>query len=329
MSPPRNDPLRPAQPPQSDAHHYTTAASAPYVATLWLRGGLRLTIALPGMGDHVLTGCRGDRGPSRLITVPEPTAASDARAHPATLGARAGLGRSIEGLGLSLRLEKGLGDGTGLGADGAAWLAAALSVAAWAGEAPDTAGLIEAAQTDLGATAPLRGGWQAVVATGLRGGLWFGQPDAPAPQAWTVDLGVIAVMPGEAHGRLPIPEPAAPDPGALRAARQGDLEALQAVLVQPETLHPAWERAFEAARDAGAVCTAVAAGGTSIIALCPHFGQARAVRGAAVAAFGEAGVWSRARSGRPGPAARWWSLDTAAPTGPPPEAGPAGGPAQP
>ena len=282
-------------------HHFEIAAAAPYVATLLLADGMRLSLALPGIGERVLASPLTAGQSSRLELIPpssawsaEPLINPAARAALAQWQAMGGEG------GLALRHEKGLGGETGLGDVTAAVAAGAVAGAALGQGQPDPAKLapwlanltVDTKILDSNTDGP------GPLAATLGGGAVLHGATTPRPVAANADLHIVVILPGQGAAEAPTGAGAEPNAETIRRALiDGQLGTLRTNPSNSAQLDEPWRAAWRAAEDAGAAWSGVAAGGRVLVALVLGKGNATVIKTTAIDAFAAHGVWSRGRAG--------------------------------
>jgi homoserine kinase len=258
-----------------------------------------LGIAVTGLGDKVSAARRAVPG-VRVQEVSDPRIPSDPDRNTAALAALAVLERAeAGGVGLELRIDKGLPLAGGLGGSAASAVAGAVAANAVLGGPLDTDALLECA---IAAEAEIAGRHADNVAPSLLGGavLVLGL-DPPRYARLTVhpSLRLVFVMPSyqvataQARALLPVVverseavAQAAHLASLVVALERGDLELLRTAIVdriaEPGRipLYPGYAEAREAALAAGAVGVAVSGAGPTLLALCTE-DSARAVGEAA------------------------------------------------
>ena len=270
-----------------------------------------LGIAVAGMGDRVVAARAGDAG-VRVLSVSDPRIPCDPRRNTAALAAADVLRRAgASGVGLELRVEKGLPLSGGLGGSAASAVAGASAANALLGGPLGPEELLHAA---LEAEAVVAGRHPDNAAPSLLGGaiLILGiEPLRWARLTVHPSLRLVFATPAygvetaRARAVLPASVPrvdavgqASALAGLVLGLERGDGALLRAAMVdrvaEPSRipLYPGYARAREAALASGAWGVAVSGAGPTLLAIAPE-ASAAAIGSAVVAAYGEAGVEAR------------------------------------
>ena len=270
-----------------------------------------LGIAVAGMGDRVVAARAGDAG-VRVLSVSDPRIPCDPRRNTAALAAADVLRRAgASGVGLELRVEKGLPLSGGLGGSAASAVAGASAANALLGGPHGPEELLHAA---LEAEAVVAGRHPDNAAPSLLGGaiLILGiEPLRWARLTVHPSLRLVFATPAygvetaRARAVLPASVPrvdavgqASALAGLVLGLERGDGALLRAAMVdrvaEPSRipLYPGYARAREAALASGAWGVAVSGAGPTLLAIAPE-ASAAAIGSAVVAAYGEAGVEAR------------------------------------
>jgi len=270
-----------------------------------------LGIAVAGMGDRVVAARAGDAG-VRVLSVSDPRIPCDPRRNTAALAAADVLRRAgASGVGLELRVEKGLPLSGGLGGSAASAVAGASAANALLGGPLGPEELLHAA---LEAEAVVAGRHPDNAAPSLLGGaiLILGiEPLRWARLTVHPSLRLVFATPAygvetaRARAVLPASVPrvdavgqASALAGLVLGLERADGALLRAAMVdrvaEPSRipLYPGYARAREAALASGAWGVAVSGAGPTLLAIAPE-ASAAAIGSAVVAAYGEAGVEAR------------------------------------
>ena len=267
-----------------------------------------LGIAVAGIGDRVRA-ARAGAGGVRVLSVSDPRIPCDPARNTAALAASDVLRRAgAAGIGLELRVEKGLPLSGGLGGSAASAVAGAFAANALLGR---PLGLEELLSAALEAEAVVAGRHPDNAAPSLLGGavvvlgvepLRYARLSVHPSLRLVVATPAYGVETSRARAVLPATVPRA-DAVAQASALAGlvlGLERADGALVRAAMvdrvaepfripLYPGYERAREAALASGAFGVAVSGAGPTLLAIAPA-GQADAVGRAVVAAYGESGV---------------------------------------
>ncbi len=270
-----------------------------------------LGIAVAGMGDRVVAARAGDAG-VRVLSVSDPRIPCDPRRNTAALAAADVLRRAgASGVGLELRVEKGLPLSGGLGGSAASAVAGASAANALLGGPLGPEELLHAA---LEAEAVVAGRHPDNAAPSLLGGaiLILGiEPLRWARLTVHPSLRLVFATPAygvetvRARAVLPASVPradavgqAAALAGLVLGLERGDGALLRTAMVdrvaEPSRipLYPGYARARKAALASGAWGVAVSGAGPTLLAIAPE-ASAAAIGSAVVAAYREAGVEAR------------------------------------
>jgi homoserine kinase len=266
-----------------------------------------LGIAISGAGDRVTAERAGEPG-VRVRHVSDPRVPTDAARNTAALAADAVLRRARAcDSGLVLSIEKGLPLSGGLGGSAASAVAGACAADALLGSGLSREELLECA---LGAEEVVAGRHPDNAAPSLLGGAVLVLSTAPlrfarvsvdpslrlvfATPAYGVETSrARAVLPGTVTRGDAVAQAAALA-GLVLGLERGDGALLRAAIkdriAEPRRipLYPGYERARQAANEAGALGVAVSGAGPTLLALAPA-GAEEAIAGAIVAAYAAAG----------------------------------------
>lgn len=269
-----------------------------------------LGLAVHGLGDWV-TATRVDTPGVHLeaVSAGVPRQATRNTAGVAALETARLAGVDLSRVGISLRVEKGMPVGSGLGSSAASAAAGATAVNALLGSPLTPEALIGPC---VEAEAAVSGRHADNVAPALLGGLVLVRSVTPLDVVRLPvpsGLHVVVVTPdfalGTAEARAALPE-SVPLPALVRntanvaalvaACYTGDLallgRAMEDVVVTPvrARLIPGAEAVLNAARDGGALGASISGAGPSIFALATSQSDARALAPRLVEAFGHAGL---------------------------------------
>jgi homoserine kinase len=267
-----------------------------------------LGIAVAGLGDRVTATLTAGAG-VRVLSVSDPRVPCDPARNTAALAASDVLRRAgASGVGLELRVEKGLPLSGGLGGSAASAVAGACVANALVGGPLDEEQLLRAA---LEAEAAVAGRHPDNAAPSLLGGAVVVLGTEPlrfvrlvvhpslrlvfATPAYGVETArARAVLPASVPRAVAVGQ-ASSLAGLVLGLERGDGALLQAAMVdrvaEPSRipLYPGYERAREAALGAGAFGVAVSGAGPTLLAIASE-GAAEAVGVAVVEAYRAAGV---------------------------------------
>jgi len=271
-----------------------------------------LGIAIAGAGDRVAAERTGPPG-VRVLGVSDPRVPADPVRNTAALAAAAVLRAAGAGIGVELRVEKGLPLAAGLGGSAASAVAGAVAANALLGRPLGDESLLRCA---LEAEAVVAGRHPDNVAPSLLGGavLVLGlEPLRYARVSVHPSLRLVFATPGygveTARARAVLPESVPRGDAVLQAAslgglllglERGDGGLLRAAMVdrvaEPRRipLYPGYPRAREAALAAGAFGVAVSGAGPTLLAVAPG-GREAAVADAVRASYAHEGFEARLR----------------------------------
>jgi homoserine kinase len=267
-----------------------------------------LGIAVSGIGDRVVAARAGGPG-VRVLSVSDPRIPCDPRRNTAALAASDVLRRAgAQGVGLELRVEKGLPLSGGLGGSAASAVAGAFAANALLGRPLEADELLRAA---LEAEAVVAGRHPDNAAPSLLGGAVVVLGVEPLRYArLTVHPSLRLVFATPAYGvetaraRAVLPASvsradavgqASSLAGLVLGLERGDGGLVRAAMVDRVAepfripLYPGYARAREAALGTGAYGVAVSGAGPTLLAIAPA-GTEEAVGRAVIEAYGEDGV---------------------------------------
>ena len=271
-----------------------------------------LGIAIAGAGDRVEAERAGPPG-VRVLGVSDPRVPADPARNTAALGAAAVLRAAGAGIGVSLRVEKGLPLAGGLGGSAASAVAGAVAANALLGRPLGSEAVLRCA---MEAEAVVAGRHPDNAAPSLLGGavLVLGlEPLRYARVSVHPSLRLVFATPAygveTARARAVLPETvprgdavqqAACLGGLLLGLERGDGDLLRAAMVdrvaEPRRipLYPGYPRARQAALAAGAFGVAVSGAGPTLLAVVPG-GRETAVTDAVLASYASEGIEARLR----------------------------------
>jgi homoserine kinase len=271
-----------------------------------------LGIAIAGAGDRVTAERAGPPG-VRVLSVSDPRVPADPSRNTAALGAAAVLRAAGAGIGVELRVEKGLPLAGGLGGSAASAVAGAVAANALLGRPLGHEAVLRCA---LEAEAAVAGRHPDNAAPSLLGGAVLVLGLAPLRYARvSVHPSLRFVLATPAYGvetaraRAVLPEAVARGDAVLQAAslgglllglERGDGDLVRAAMVdrvaEPRRipLYPGYPRAREAALAAGAFGVAVSGAGPTLLAVVPA-GREAPVADAVLASYAREGIDARLR----------------------------------